>query len=218
MPADRAALVAVARGLLPRASPWTGPTRPEGIVETAETLLGPASETATRGQFLSIFSQTAGLLGTLESLLLELDGVEGRKALVLVSPGFPQLIDFERRLQEVASLARLAATTIYFVDAVAFDDVMPEAGRRLGSAFETAWDRSGGAIDLAEATGGFTSRFSNSLLPALSRIGGEMRSYYVLGYVPPRPDDGKFRAVKVKVSARGATARTKKGYLAGRRP
>jgi len=39
---------------------------------------------------------------------------------------------------------------------------------------------------------------------------------HVLGYVPPRPDDGKFRAVKVKVSARGVTARTKKGYLAGR--
>ena len=71
-------------------------------------------------------------------------------------------------------------------------------------------------MDLATATGGFTSRFSNSLLPALDRVGREMRSYYVVGYVPPRADDGRFRSVKVTVKAPGATARTKKGYLAGR--
>ena len=85
-------------------------------------------------------------------------------------------------------------------------------------AFEMAWNRSGGATDLAEATGGFTSRFSNTLLPALTRIGGEMRNYYVVGYVPPKPDDGRFRSVRVKVTARGAIARTKKGYLAGPAP
>jgi hypothetical protein len=83
-------------------------------------------------------------------------------------------------------------------------------------AFELAWNRSGGAMDLAEATGGFTSRFANSLLPALARVGDEMRSYYVVGYVPPKPDDGRFRSVRVKVNARGAVARTKKGYLAGK--
>ena len=43
-----------------------------------------------------------------------------------------------------------------------------------------------------------------------------MRSYYVVGYVPPKPDDGRFRSVRVKVNARGAVARTKKGYLAGK--
>jgi hypothetical protein len=71
-------------------------------------------------------------------------------------------------------------------------------------------------MDLAVATGGFTSRFSNTLLPALARVGNEMRCYYVVGYVPPRADDGRFRSIKVKVAAPGATARTKKGYLAGR--
>ena len=121
----------------------------------------------------------------------------------------------DAHLQKVASLARLAATTVYFVDAAGLDDLLPEPGGRMLPAFEVAWSRSGGAMDLATATGGFTSRFSNTLLPALDRVGSEMRSYYVVGYVPPRPDDGRFRSVKVEVSAAGATARTKKGYLAG---
>jgi len=105
---------------------------------------------------------------------------------------------------------------VYFVDAAGLDDLLPEPGGKMVAAFEAAWGRSGGAMDLAAATGGFTSRFSNSLLPALARVGSEMRSYYVVGYVPEKPDDGRFRSVKVKVNLAGAEARTKKGYLAGR--
>jgi hypothetical protein len=81
--------------------------------------------------------------------------------------------------------------------------------------FETAWLRSGGAQDLAEATGGFTSRFSDSLLPALTNVSAEMRTYYVLGYVPHGRQAG-FRRVSVKVKVAGLSARTKKGYLASR--
>ena len=216
VPHDRAALAMVARGLRVGGSPWAGTNLPEGISQISEGRAGRATETATSGQFLSVFAQTAGLLGTLEALLLELDGVSGRKAVVLVSPGFPQVLDLDARLQKVASLARLAAATVYFVDAAGLDDLLPEPGGKMLPAFEGAWNRSGGAMDLATATGGFTSRFSNTLLPALDRVGNEMRSYYVVGYVPTKPDDGRFRSVKVKVSAAGATARTKKGYLAGR--
>jgi VWFA-related protein len=216
MPHDRAALAAVARGLRATGSPWAGTNLPDAIAERTEGRAGPATETATTGQFLSVFAQATGLLGTLEALLLELDGVAGRKAVVLVSPGFPQVTGLDAHLQKVASLARLAATTVYFVDAAGLDDLLPEPGGKMLPAFEVAWSRSGGAMDLATATGGFTSRFSNTLLPALDRVGSEMRSYYVVGYVPPRPDDGRFRSVKVVVKAAGATARTKKGYLAGR--
>ena len=216
VPHDRAALAAVAQGLRATGSPWAGTNLPDAIAERTEGRAGPATETATTGQFLSVFAQATGLLGTLESLLLELDGVAGRKAVVLVSPGFPQVMGLDAHLQKVASLARLAATTVYFVDAAGLDDLLPEPGGKMLPAFEVAWSRSGGAMDLATATGGFTSRFSNTLLPALDRVGSEMRSYYVVGYVPPRPDDGRFRSVKVVVKAAGATARTKKGYLAGR--
>src|SRR6185295_4719505 len=119
--------------------------------------------------------------GMLESLITELQGVPGRKALVLVSPGFPQMRGLDRRLQRVSTLAREAATAVYYVDVTAMDALLPEPGQSLRPAFEGAWLRSGGAQDLAEATGGFTSRFDNSLLPALARVSAEMRSYYVVG-------------------------------------
>ena len=188
----------------------------DGIEERGErAAAGVASEAKTSGRFLSVFAQASGLLGTLESLIVQLEAVSGRKAVVLISPGFPQLGDLDGLLERVASLARQAATAIYFVDVAGLDDLLPEGGR-LAPAFEMAWSRSGGAQDLAEATGGFASRFSNALTPALSRIGDEMRTYYVLGYVPSRADDGRFRSLKVKVKVDGLRARTKRGYLAGR--
>jgi VWFA-related protein len=164
-----------------------------------------------------VFAEASGVLGTMEALLVQLGGVEGRKALVLISPGFPQLRDLDRKLERVATLAREAATAVYFLDAAGTDGLLPEGGQRLGSAYDRIWTRSGGAQDLAEVTGGFALHFANSLVPGLERIGGEMRTYYVVGYVPSRPDDGKFRSVKVDVKVAGLKARTKKGYLAGGR-
>jgi VWFA-related protein len=144
--------------------------------------------------------------------------VAGRKAIVLVSPGFPHWRNLRERLERVASLARESATTIYFVDVAGLDGATPQPGVRLRSVFEAAWARSAGAQELAEATGGYASRFSANLVPALTRIGNELRTYYVVGYAPTRPDDGRFRAVRVKVRPDGLAARTKKGYLAGTPP
>jgi VWFA-related protein len=179
---------------------------------------GAASEAYTSGQFLSIFAQGTGLLGMLEAVLVQLEAVEGRKALVLISPGFPALMGLEQQLRKVATLAREASTAVYYLDSVGLEAPIIMPGRHLPSLFAAAWQRSGGSQDLAEATGGFTYRFSNSILPGLERVGAEMRTYYVVGYTPTRPEDGRFRSVKVKVAQRGASARTKKGYLAGAPP
>ncbi|HEV8254876.1 MAG TPA: VWA domain-containing protein [Vicinamibacteria bacterium] len=216
IPEDRARLQSAARELKRGADPWRSEDgEVEALVDRFES--GPdamPTEAETTGRFLSTFAQTSGVLGNLESLLVQLQGVSGRKALVLISPGFPQLRNLDRELERVASLARQAATAVYFVDAVGLDGLIPEPGRKWRPVFEMAWERGGGAQDLADATGGFTSRFANSLLPALSRVAAEMHTYYVIGYVPSRPDDGRFRSVDVKVSVPGVRARTKKGYLA----
>jgi VWFA-related protein len=216
IPEDRARLQSAARELKRGADPWrTEDAEAESLVDRFESDRDATpTEAETTGRFLSVFAQTSGLLGNLESLLVQLQGISGRKALVLISPGFPQLRNLDRELERVATLARQAATAVYFVDAVGLDGLIPEPGRKFRPAFEMAWERGGGAQDLAEATGGFTSRFSNSLLPALSRVAAEMHTYYVIGYVPARPDDGRFRSVDVRVSVPGVRARTKKGYLA----
>ena len=217
VPGERSALLAAARALQRRASPWAvrSSNSEARIVERIERDLerDQPSQSETSGRSLSVFAQGVGLLGTLEALITELEGVPGRKALVLISAGFPQMRGLDRRLERVATLARGAATTIYYVDAAGQDGLIPEPGQQLRPAFEMAWTRSGGSQDLAEATGGFTSRFDNSLLPALRRAAEEMRTYYVLGYAPPLAD-GRFRKVSVKVKVPGLSARTKKGYLA----
>jgi VWFA-related protein len=226
LPDDRERLESAALTLESRRSFWAelggddggGLNRPiEDRVEIDATA-GFGSEAHTSGQFLSEFAQGSGLLGMLESVLVQLEGVEGRKALVLISPGFPQLMGLDQQLRRVATLARQAATAVYYLDSVGLEAVIPEPGRRLVSAFAEAWNRSGGAQDLAEATGGFTYRFANSIQPALERVSAEMTTYYVVGYTPVKPEDGRFRNVKVKVGVRGVSARTKKGYLAGNRP
>jgi VWFA-related protein len=216
MPEDRERLVAAARSLSRRPSPWASVGTDMEAIETREEsdVPGMPSEAQTTSRFLSVFAQASDLLGTLESLLVQLEAVEGRKALVLLSTGFPTLRGLDRRLQSVSTLARQASTAVYFVDAAGLDGLLPEPGQRMQPVFEMAWNRSGGASDLAEATGGFTSRFAGTLHPALARVAAEMRTYYVLGYLPPRAQDGRFRSVKVEVTRSGLTARTKKGYLA----
>jgi VWFA-related protein len=215
LPEDRERLVAAARSLSRRPSPWAGIGADVEAIETREESdAGMPSEAQTTSRFLSVFAQASDLLGTLESLLVQLEAVEGRKALVLLSTGFPQLRGLDRRLESVSTLARRASTAVYFVDATGLDGLMPEPGRHMQPVFEMAWNRSGGASDLAEATGGFTSRFAGTLHPALARVAEEMRTYYVLGYVPPRAQNGRFRSVKVEVTRSGLKARTKKGYLA----
>jgi VWFA-related protein len=219
VPQDRTVLEAAALSLTWRRSAWGDFASDESPITDTTDERGFGSdegtETSTAGRFLSVFAQTHDLLGQLEALLTEMQGVDGRKAVVLISPGFPPMRNLDRTLEHVATLAREASAAVYFVDATGFDSVMPQPGVALKPVFETVWAASGGSQDLAEATGGFTFRFGNSLVPALARIGGEMRTYYVLGYASRRPEDGRFRAVKVKVNAPGATARTKKGYLAG---
>ena len=216
LPEDRERLVTAAKSLSRRPSPWAHVGADLEAIETRVESDEPGlpSEAQTTSRFLSVFAQASDLLGTLESLLVQLEGVEGRKALVLLSTGFPQLRGLDRRLQSVSTLARQAATAVYFVDAAGLDGLLPEPGQRMQPVFEMAWNRSGGASDLAEATGGFTSRFAGTLHPALARVAAEMRTYYVLGYLPPRAQDGRFRTVKVEVTRSGLKARTKKGYLA----
>ena len=218
IPEDRYAVVAAAHRLarIPSPGMTTGRSN-DPIIQRVDRVAadtGGFSQTDTTGAFLSVFNQTRDLLGMLETTLVSLGGVEGRKALILISPGFPQLRNFDEQLEHLSSLAREVATSIYFVDTTGLDGLLPTGPRQqMASAFGLAWARSGGAMDLAEATGGFTTRFSNDLTPALRRVAAEMRTYYILGYTPPRAEPGKFRRVKVKVNVAGAKARTKKGYI-----
>lgn len=222
VPNDRLRLASIARKISRHKNPLftpggDGSSIAEQIDFDMDEEIGASfSESSRSERFLTQFARTGELLSLFDEILVQLAGVPGRKSLIFISDGFPQMRELDERLERTAHLAREAQAAIHFVDACGLDGLVPEgAGQKLRPVFELAWDRSGGSQDLAEATGGSVSRFANVLTSALVRAAEEARSYYIVGYLPSRKDDGKFRTVKVKVHRPGVTVRTKKGYIAG---
>jgi len=221
VPADRQRLASVGRRISRHRNPFFTPGgNGDSLGEQLEFVVdddvnGAYTESLRRERFQSRFARTGELLSLFDEILIQLSAVPGRKSLILISDGFPQLRLMDERLERTANLAREAQAAIHFVDAFGMDGLLPEPGQRMRSIYEMAWARSGGSQDLAEATGGFVSRFANVLTGALSRAAEEARSYYIVGYAPVRKDDGKFRSVRVRVNRDDVTVRTKKGYIAG---
>jgi len=71
---------------------------------------------------------------------------------------------------------------------------------------------------LAVDTGGFVVRNTNQFDKAIAQIADDAGNYYVLGYLPPSPADGKFHRIGVKVKRQGVSVRARRGYTASPRP
>jgi len=183
-------------------------------------------------------------LATLERSARSLQGVRGRKALVLVSPGF-FLEPGAGAARGVLEACREANVAVYVLGASGLDAMptdlgapsplpfrllegQPPAGapgaeqEALADAFPTR-DRAAtaGSDGVAEDTGGFVVRGTNDLSGGLRRIAEDSRAYYLLGYVSTNlARDGRFRKITVRLSP-GAGAshgarrvRARRGYYA----
>ena len=65
---------------------------------------------------------------------------------------------------------------------------------------------------IAYRTGGVPILNTNNPGPALAQIGKSLRSYYSLGYTPPKQVDGRFHKIEVKVDRPGVQIRYREGY------
>jgi hypothetical protein len=67
---------------------------------------------------------------------------------------------------------------------------------------------------LAERTGALTFSIADAsqAQQAAADAGVALRNQYVLGFKPPEGADGKLHAIKVRVSVRDATVRSRNGY------
>jgi VWFA-related protein len=179
------------------------------------------------------------------SIINPLGNVPGRKAVIFFSEGLSIPPAVEQRFRAVVNAANRANVTFYPIDAaglratsVALETstqlkgLADQRSRQVATGRE---DRSGrpmsmvmernenllrvdpesGLGQLADQTGGFLIRETNNLSAGLLHIDEDMRSHYVLTYVPKNQDyDGKFRQVSVKLDRQGLDVQTRKGYFA----
>jgi len=200
-------------------------------------------------QTLERNQQSYAEMYSLLAIINSLRGVEGRKAVVLFSEGLSITSDTIDKFRSVIAQANRANVTFYTIDAAGLRvrsttratarQVNRLANSRADSSLSGVEDTSGqpmsfdlennetilnldpavGLTQIAEQTGGFMINQTNDLNPGLSRIGEDIRSYYVMTYSPQNQEyDGRFRKISVKVNRPGVDVETRKGYYAIRKP
>src|SRR5688572_27155211 len=125
-----------------------------------------------------------------------------RAAFVLISDGADTASD--RTLHQALDVVRRSDAFVYAIaidhpDANVSTRVNPEALREITS-----------------LTGGYTEvvRSAADLGPATARIADELNKQYTIGYSSPRPPDGSYRALRVRVKKPDHLVRARRGYFA----
>ena len=72
--------------------------------------------------------------------------------------------------------------------------------------------------ELTGPSGGYTEvvHVAADVGPATERIAAELNTQYTLGYSAPRPSDGQWRSIRVRLKDRNYFARARRGYYAVR--
>jgi VWFA-related protein len=161
-------------------------------------------------------------LRAIERAIESLGSSRERKTVILASDGFVYDLQ-EDAFPRVVEAARRANAVIHFLDArglmapgfysAQFDALPGDPGSLQAVLADSTLDAEG-AEALALDTGGYAIRSTNDLTDGARRIAQESRSYYLLGFTPAGPRDGKFRKLSVRVRSPGATVRARKGYYA----
>jgi VWFA-related protein len=185
----------------------------------------------------------AGTLGALNLVVRSARDLPGRKAIIFVSEGFQLLKDLEPdrlvrpALDRVIDQATRAGVVIYSLDCRGLQGASLQASDNLkvgglapgemdATVRATAEGRSKfnrdtqeGMRYLAEQTGGFAVLNTNDLGRGLGRITDDVRSYYVIGYVP---QEGTFvrqgqkpslHKISIQVRRPGLRVKTRKEFL-----
>jgi VWFA-related protein len=160
---------------------------------------------------------------TLQGLLAVMNGlakIDGRKTMFLLSEGFIAEESWPLVKAAVDGASR-ANARLYTLDARGLErglrsiyDVAP-GGSDSGLRLLEQQDAGGDPINsLAVDTGGFVIRNTNFFDAAVKQIADDAGTYYVLGYLPEKAADGKFRRLSVKVTRPGLIVRARRGYVA----
>jgi VWFA-related protein len=139
----------------------------------------------------------------MEALPLFARRAHQRAAIVVVSDGADTASD-----NDVKTVRTKLRRDEAFVYAIAIDapGKRPVSGRVDPYALRAITDDSGGYTEVV--------RDSTELVPATARIADELNSQYLLGYVPPRPADGEYHSIRVRLRDPSYRIRSRRGYVA----
>lgn len=179
----------------------------------------------------------------LTAVVNSLRGIPGRKAVIFLSEGMALPPNVEPFMRALISTANAAGVSIYTIDAAGLRAISAQTATKKEidshsqlrmTELATAADHAGpmtkelernedilrldprsGLGQLADQTGGFLIHNTNDFKNRMSRIGEELRTYYVLSYAPKdQTQDGQFRRIEVKVKRSGVMVQARKGYYA----
>lgn len=170
----------------------------------------------------TVRAEASRTLSLLQQVLTGLARLQGPKNLLLMSEGFISEETWPD-VQDTVSAAARSGTRIYTLDArgltrglSSIDDVAP--AETLSRTLEGMDMGADSVNSLAVDTGGFVVRNTNQFDKAIAQIADDASNYYVLGYLPPSPADGKFHRISVKTTRRNVSIRARRGYTASPKP
>ncbi|BCS34375.1 hypothetical protein TBR22_A36050 [Luteitalea sp. TBR-22] len=217
--ADRSTLLSSVAGMRYKVNRWRG-----GVVSRS------GAHGASNGSGDRVFLE--GTLGSLNSLIVNLKPLPGRKVVVLLSEYLTLRVndrdvepgggsgtwwgvlegmrynDVAARFRRLGQVAAASGVTVHAVNVLGVVSVSGGGRVELNEGLHAA----------ADQLGGLYFRASNDVADLLSRLMTVEQGYYVLAYVPPDGtfDDrgrARFVPVSVSVSRPGVTVRTRQGFF-----
>jgi len=181
-------------------------------------------------------SQIEGTIGGVEAAMRGLDVIPGRKALLLLSGGWPMNVDdwvgqdSSRSIQEpeipsgadlyapLAETANLLGYSIYGVDMPGFmgnSDAMPGSGRGLadGGAATFLEEEFHSTLRFLSVETGGLSLIDERRISALGEVRKDVESFYWLGFTPSWSRNDQRHTIRVEVNRPDVFLRTRAGYF-----
>jgi VWFA-related protein len=200
--------------------------RPADAITSTPGMIPEVVRMRAREVHLLATSRNRITLQLMRRVIESMEGIKGRKSMVLVSQGF--VYDVQNpHMKEVTLASRRHNVPIYFVDTRGLQGLPGEFTASFPLSVEPQdvvavladlTREAEGTEALALDTGGFVVKNSNDLAGGMRRVSNESRAYYLLGYNPTDlKRDGKFRRIEVKLrppKAKGTSVRARRGYYA----
>ena len=175
--------------------------------KTLEPITGPTNDHETVVEAIGQISSRGGtaILDSLAQLAGQMDRIEGRRAIVLITDGYDEHSHSD--VDEVLKAVKAAQTTVYVVGIGGVAGISIKGERFLRT--------------LAKETGGriFLPSREEELRSVHMSLSSDVQNRYLLSYTPSNQDiDGTWRAITVSVADPSLKVRARAGYFAPKPP